>query len=116
MNCIIVDDNRGFLASAARLLKLEGVKVVGCATSGQEALRLSRAVARLDVILVDIELGEENGIELARQLSAQLPDAAVILISSHDQDELEELMPTTGVVGFLPKQALGAAAIAGLIG
>lgn len=115
MNCIIVDDNQEFLVSAARLLELEGVRVVGCATTGAEALRLLDSVSPPDVVLVDIELGEENGIELAQVLAERLPGTPVILISSHDRDELEELMPGTGAVGFVPKQVLGAKTIAELI-
>lgn len=115
MNCVLVDDNPEFLTSAARLLELEGVHVVGCAKNGEEALRLADPLAPPDVILVDIELGEENGIELARQLSARLPYTPVILISAHDLEELEELIRGTGVLGFLPKHLLGAATIAELI-
>jgi DNA-binding NarL/FixJ family response regulator len=115
MNCVLVDDNPDFLASAARLLELEGVHVIGRASNGEEALRLADPLAPPDVILVDIELGEENGIDLARQLAARLPDTPVILISAHDREELEELMPGAGVVGFVPKQELGAATITELI-
>ena len=40
VRCLLIDDSREFLASAARLLESQGVEVVGCATSTREALEL----------------------------------------------------------------------------
>ena len=114
LSCLIVDDSEEFLAAATRLLSLQGVDVVGQASSGAEALRLARAFSP-DVALVDVELGEENGIELTRQLTAADPPAVVILISLRDRNELAELMADCGAVGFLRKDALDAGAVADLI-
>lgn len=115
MSCLIVDDSVEFLASAARLLSLQGVSVVGQASSTEEALRLATAL-RPDVTLVDVELGDEDGIELARRLTAGQVSAIVILISLRDRNELTELMAGSGAVGFLRKDALDAQAVADLIG
>ena len=61
-------------------------------------------------------LGEEDGIGLARQLAERAPPASVVLISSHDWEELAELIAGSGAVGFIPKHELGAAAITELVG
>jgi two-component system, NarL family, nitrate/nitrite response regulator NarL len=114
LSCLIVDDSEEFLASAARLLTLQGVTVVGRASSGDEALRLAEALSP-DVALVDVELGEEDGIALARRLTSAGSAATVILISVRDRNELAELMAGSGVVGFLRKDALDAQAVADLI-
>jgi two-component system, NarL family, nitrate/nitrite response regulator NarL len=114
LSCLIVDDSEEFLASAARLLSLQGVQVVGRASSGDEALRLA-AVLSPDVALVDVELGDEDGIELARRLTSEGSSAAVILISLRDRQELAELMAGSGAAGFLRKDALDARAVADLI-
>lgn len=114
LSCLIVDDSEQFLASAARLLSLQGVNVVGRALSGDEALRLSELL-RPDVALVDIELGDEDGLEVARRLTSGGSSTIVILISLRNCDELSEVMMGSGAVGFLRKDALGAQAVADLI-
>ena len=80
----------------------------------EERRRLAREL-QPDCVLVDIELGEEDGIELAHRLTERAPSTRIVLISAHEQDELEELMDGCPAVGFLPKEALGATAIAGLL-
>jgi DNA-binding NarL/FixJ family response regulator len=114
LRCLLVDDNRDFLASAARLLAGQGVDVVGEARTSAEALELARTT-RPDVALVDVELDDESGVDVARALAASVPATAVVLISTHDADELAELVGASRAVGFLPKSRLGADAIAGLL-
>src|SRR6266550_719450 len=75
------------LEAASVLLAREGVTVVGVASNTAEALRQARAL-RLDVILVDIGLGDESGFDLAWLLArdrrgGQRVCAEVILISSY---------------------------------
>lgn len=115
LSCLIVDDSEEFLASAARLLSRQGLMVVGQASSGDEALRLAATLSP-DVALVDVELGDEDGIALARRLTSAAPPSTVILISIRDRDELAELMAGCGAAGFLRKDSLDAQAVADLIG
>jgi two-component system, NarL family, nitrate/nitrite response regulator NarL len=114
LRCVLVDDSEEFLASGARLLKSQGMEVVGCATSGAQALELTEAFAP-DVALVDIELGEEDGIALTEELVVQAPSTAVILISSYDRNDLGELLARSPAVGFLSKTELGGDAIVRLL-
>jgi DNA-binding NarL/FixJ family response regulator len=114
LSCLIVDDSERFLASATRLLSLQGVSVIGRASSGDEALRLAAALSP-DVTLVDVELGDEDGLELARRLTSAGLSAMVILISLRDRNELTELIAGSGAIGFLRKDALDAQAVADLI-
>jgi DNA-binding NarL/FixJ family response regulator len=114
LRCLIVDDSDEFVAAAARLLESQGMRVVGHASSGNEALELAAALEP-EVVLVDIELGEEDGIELTQRLTEVAPSTRVVLISAHEQDELDELLIGSPAVGFLPKETLGATAIAGLL-
>jgi two-component system, NarL family, nitrate/nitrite response regulator NarL len=114
LRCLIVDDNEAFLASARRLLSRQGLEIVGCALCGAEALGLA-AQLQPDVALVDVQLGGEDGLEVTRQLAANAPGMRLILISSHSKDELAELIADSPASGFLPKPALSADAIAGLL-
>jgi CheY-like chemotaxis protein len=111
-SCLIVDDNEDFLASASRLLKSQGMEVIGCATSGEQALQLAEK-HKPDVALVDVELGNEDGVVVAEQLRERSPSSSVILISAYDRDELAELVGQASD-RFLPKNLLSAAAIAKL--
>jgi CheY-like chemotaxis protein len=114
LRCLIVDDNKHYLSSASRLLESQGLVVVGAASSGDEAVRLT-AQWEPDVVLVDVQLGEEDGFELTRRLSRAGGPTRVILISTHPEDELEDLIAESPAVGFIPKTALSAAAITELL-
>jgi DNA-binding NarL/FixJ family response regulator len=115
LRCLIVDDSESFLSSASRLLAAQGVEVAGLVSSGAEALQLAQKL-ELDVVLVDVQLGPEDGLEVTRQLVATAPDLPVILISSHSKDDLVELVSDNPAAGFLPKALLGAEAILELLG
>jgi two-component system, NarL family, nitrate/nitrite response regulator NarL len=110
LRCLIVDDNEEFLGSATRLLSAQGLEVVGCASSGAEAERLVQTLGP-DVALVDVQLGDEDGFEVSRRLAADARETRVILISTHSENELAELIVGSPAVGFLAKAALGANAI-----
>ena len=108
---LIVDDNGAFLYAARRLLAREGLQVVGIASTEAEALRRT-AQLRPDVVLVDVELAEESGFEVARRLDERGPDGpAVILVSTHAEEDLAELVDGSPAIGFLPKATLSAEAI-----
>jgi DNA-binding NarL/FixJ family response regulator len=113
LRCLIVDDNASFREEAGALLREQGIDVVGSAASGGEAFG---HVARLapDVALVDIDLGGESGLDLARELGATgngRPTVPVILISTHDEREYADLIAASPVVGFIAKADLTADAI-----
>jgi DNA-binding NarL/FixJ family response regulator len=115
IRCLIVDDSAPFLEAAARLLEREGLSVVGTAGTSEEAQRRSRELEP-DVILVDIMLGSESGIDLARRLIEIDSGAAVILISTLAPADVAELIADTPVTGFVPKPELSATAIRQLVG
>jgi len=65
---------------------------------------------RPDVVLVDIFLGDESGLKLARRL-AEGKAATVILISTHAEADLGDLIAESPAAGFLPKADVSAEAI-----
>jgi signal transduction histidine kinase/DNA-binding NarL/FixJ family response regulator len=111
---LLVDDSEAFLRSASALLGSQGLVIVGQASSGPVALQLAAAV-QPNVILVDVELGPEDGLEVARHLVIAHPRSKVVLISLRDQDELFERIEDTGAIGFLRKDVLNGSAITDLI-
>lgn len=110
VKCVIVDDNALFLEGAADLLRREGMDVVGVASNTAEAIRLATEL-RPDVTLVDIDLGSEDGFELARQLHAIPGDSKVILVSTHAEEDLAQLIEGSPALGFIAKTRLSAQAI-----
>jgi CheY-like chemotaxis protein len=116
LRCLIVDDSPRFLDAVRGLLERQGITVVGVASNSAEALQRAREL-RPDVTLLDIDLGGESGIEVARRLHRQpgLVPAPVILISTHAEQDYAELIAASPAVGFLPKTALSAAAIHDLL-
>jgi CheY-like chemotaxis protein len=113
LRCLIVDDSEEFLASARALLSAQGLVIVATATSGAEAERLAD-LHRPEVALVDVQLGEEDGLEVARRLDAAPYRMSVILISTHPEQDLAELIDDSPALGFLAKTALSASAIRAL--
>jgi CheY-like chemotaxis protein len=112
LQCLIVDDNQEFLDAARTLLEREGLTIAGVASTGADALRQVEEL-RPDVVLVDVSLGDENGIEVARRLVAA---PAVILISTRSEADFADVAAPRPVVGFLSKSNLSAAAVIGLLG
>jgi CheY-like chemotaxis protein len=117
IRCLIVDDNLRFAQTAQEILQEEGIDVLAVAAGGQEAVRLAREL-RPDLALVDIDLGADNGLAVAQRLrtAEQGPLAeAVILISTHAEEEFAELIAASPAVGFLAKAELSADAIEALL-
>src|ERR1700724_493473 len=107
LRCLIVDDNAQFRAAASDVLRREGVDVVGAAATISEALQKA-ALLRPDVYLVDIDLGEESGFDLARRLAAApaLQPSQVVLTSTYAELDFSELIAASPAAAFLPKSNL----------
>ena len=116
LRLLIVDDHLPFLDAARRLFEGDGMTVVGVASTSADAVDRYRRV-RPDVTLVDVNLGEESGLELARLLAGAIPDriAPVILISTYPEQDLVDLVEALPVVGFLSKSRLSAASVSDLV-
>jgi two-component system, NarL family, nitrate/nitrite response regulator NarL len=111
MRLLILDDSPAFLEAAQAALESGGMRVVGVASTSDEALHRIDEL-RPDVVLVDIDLGAESGFDAARRLvEASDPPPRVILISSHAGDDFEDLIATSPAVGFVAKSALSVDAI-----
>jgi DNA-binding NarL/FixJ family response regulator len=116
LRCLIVDDSPLFGEEARSLLEHEGVSVVGVAASGDEAVRLAKALVP-DLALVDISLGEESGFDVARRLrdDANPHAPAVILVSTYDEREFSSRIAASPALGFIPKTRLSAERIRQLL-
>jgi DNA-binding NarL/FixJ family response regulator len=102
---LIVDDHPGFRAQARNLLESEGFEVVGEAADAESALAAARQLAP-DVVLLDVQLPDVDGFEVAKQLTSNGGGPAVVLISSRDSADFGSLVRDSGARGFIAKGEL----------
>jgi DNA-binding NarL/FixJ family response regulator len=114
MSVLIVDDHPSFRASARRLLEAEGFDVIGEAADGHAAIAATQEL-QPDLVLLDVQLPDLNGFEVATRLAALELRSAVILTSSRSAAEYGALVAETPVRGFVPKAELSGAALTGLL-
>lgn len=116
LRCLIVDDNVSFLEASSSLLEREGITVVGTASTVADGVSRAEELGP-DVVLIDIDLGEESGFSAARQLGRLKSGVSpsLILISAHPEDDFAELVVQSPAVGFISKTRLSAAAIRELL-
>jgi DNA-binding NarL/FixJ family response regulator len=114
MTVLIVDDHPSFRASARTLLESEGYEVVGEAEDGESAIR---AVTELhpDLVLLDIQLPDLDGFEVAERLRDLKERPAVVLTSSRDGKDYKRCIECSGARGFVPKAELSGAALSALL-
>jgi DNA-binding NarL/FixJ family response regulator len=110
LRCAIVDDKPEFLEAARNLLERQGVAVVGLVSTAADAVDRVQELAP-DVALVDVDLGDASGFEIARRLAG----TPVILISAYDEEDFAELLAESPAAGFLSKSALSRRAISDLL-
>ena len=111
---LIVDDHEDFRRRARALLEADGFEVVGEAATGAEAIA---AVAALEpeLVLLDVQLPDLDGFEVARRLCDSGAGATVVLTSSRDRCDYGSLLDGCPARGFVPKAELSGAALAALL-
>ena len=102
LRVLLVDDQELFRTGLRNLLAARGIQVVGEASSGRQALELA-AKLRPDLVLMDLNMPEMNGLEATRTLREQNPAAQVVILTVNDQaDTLAEAL-RAGAAGYLLK-------------
>lgn len=114
LRCLVVDDSAPFLEAARKFLERDGITIVGVASTTADALERADEL-RPDVALVDIDLGEESGFDLARQIAEGPAPLPVILMSTRAEEDLAELIEASPALGYLSKAHLSAHAIRDLL-
>lgn len=111
---LIVDDHSGFRASARSLLERGGFDVVGEASTGAEAVALA-AELRPAVVLLDVQLPDTDGFDVAERLRAIAAPPEVILTSTRDSSDYGSLIAAAPARGFVGKAELSADAVRALL-
>jgi DNA-binding NarL/FixJ family response regulator len=100
---ILVDDYPPFLAALAALLRSKpGIEVVGRAYNGMEGLELA-ATSKPDLVLVDFNMPDMDGLAVARRLKAGAEPPRVVVMSFHAEPEYRDMALKAGADGYLIK-------------
>lgn len=111
---MIVDDHSGFRSQARALLEAEGFEVVAEAEDGMSALAVV-AQLRPRIVLLDIQLPDIDGFEVAERLAQAGDSPAVVLISTRDVTSYRRRLARSSVRGFVSKSELSGHAICALV-
>jgi DNA-binding NarL/FixJ family response regulator len=114
MTVLIVDDHASFRSSARLLLESEGFEVLGEADDGRTAVEQTSALAP-DLVLLDVQLPDLDGFEVARRIVANGGSARVILTSSREERDFGQLVKACGACGFVGKADLSGTALHALL-
>ncbi len=100
---LVADDHALFRDGVARLVsKVPDIRSIGQASNGREAIELARKL-KPDVILMDINMPELNGVEATRAIHEELPAIRIIGLSMHDDPQIVQTMFEAGAVGYKNK-------------
>jgi DNA-binding NarL/FixJ family response regulator len=96
------------------LLESDGFEVVGEAATGEEGVVVALDL-RPDLVLLDVNLPDIDGFEVATRITADAEPPRVILTSSRDSTDFGPLVQKSGALGFVPKSELSGAALEELL-
>ncbi|MDP8929141.1 MAG: response regulator transcription factor [Actinomycetota bacterium] len=114
-NILIVDDYALFRRSARQMLEAGGFVVVGEAADGASALTAVREL-HPEVVLLDVQLPDFDGFEVARRLALE-PDAPLVILTSvRDASDYRSRLREAPAQGFIAKTDLSQARITALLG
>ncbi len=104
---VLAEDHALVREGTAELLeRAGGVRVVGQAADGLEAVRLVASL-RPDVLVIDLAMPGLDGIEATRRCRGVSPDTAVLALTAHEEEPYVRAMLEAGARGYLSKRARG---------
>ncbi|WP_219641425.1 response regulator transcription factor [Cohnella sp. CFH 77786] len=111
---VIADDQRLLRDGLQTMINLsEGMEVVGLAENGRRALELTETL-RPDLVLMDIQMPEMDGIESTRKILSLYPDTKVLILTTYPEDDYIIDALVSGASGFLLKDLPGDKIIAAI--
>jgi DNA-binding NarL/FixJ family response regulator len=111
LTILIADDHPVFRFGLRALLKAESdMELVGEATNGDEAIRLAQTL-KPKVVLMDLNMPGQNGIEASRYILSEQPDTAILVLTMFDDDDSVFEAMRAGARGYLLKGSAGEEAV-----
>ena len=103
---LIVDDNLSFRKYVTNLLGSEPyLEIVGEAENGLKAMKMAGEL-HSDLVLMDIRLPGENGIQITKKLKSQIPDIKIIILTVFDMPEYREAALINGACCYFVKKSI----------
>jgi|JI10StandDraft_1071094.scaffolds.fasta_scaffold11375_5 two-component system nitrate/nitrite response regulator NarL len=105
VSILLVDDHAIVTDGLKALLADESEYIIkGVASNGREALDFLR-ILNVDVVLMDIDMPEMNGIETSRVIKKEMPEKKIVILTMHDEKAMIRMLLDIGVDGYLLKNS-----------
>jgi len=104
MKVLIVEDNQAMRRVIRQVVAEVADEITECG-DGSIACLLYREL-QPDWVLMDIEMGEVNGIVATRRIKAEYPDARIIIVTNYNDEQLRETAKAAGACGYALKENL----------
>ena len=108
---VIVDDHAVMREGTQLILEAAGIEVAATAATGAEALGMV-ARHRPDVLLLDLQLPDQSGVEVAQAVHRDYPEVGVLILTGHAEAGYIRALLQMGVRGYMHKMASGAEIVA----
>ena len=104
MKILIVEDSPPMLRLIRRVIADRASEIFDC--DGGAAAILLYAAWRPDLVLMDVELKQMNGIAATGRIRQDYPDARIVIVTNYDDDDLRRAAATAGANGYVLKDNL----------
>ena len=105
LNVLLVDDHAIVTDGLLALLNDQpDLNIKGVARNGREAIDMVN-VLKIDIVLMDIDMPEMNGIEATKVLKKDFPDLKIVILTMHDEKAMIRMLLDIGADGYLLKNS-----------
>ncbi len=106
LSVLVVDDNDSFRKELVEYLAIQpGVKIIGEARNGEEAIKLTASLDP-DLVLMDISMPNMDGLEATKQIKEQGSRAKVVVVTIHEEGTYRHLAEYIRADGFVSKSSV----------
>lgn len=107
VSVVIVDDHEVVRVGLQTLLaRRDGLRVAGVAANGEDGVALALD-SRPDVVVMDVRMPGQTGIEACREIRSHLPDTKVLMLTSYADEDAVLASILAGASGYLLKNSSG---------
>ncbi len=103
---VLIVDDHDIVRTGLRMMLVaeDDIVIVGEASNGREAVALTQELLP-DVVVMDVQMPDMNGIEATRAIKEECPDCAVLALTIHEDEQYFFEMLNAGALGYVPKRA-----------